>query len=275
MKCERIYLYEDRKDVYIDTYIRDTSREYPTNKRPAMLVFPGGGYGFCSDREAEPIANQYLAAGLSCFVLRYSVCENASKRMPDFSQPLLDASLAMSIIRKNADEWNVDTEKIAIIGFSAGGHLAGSLATMWNDEAIWNELDIPAESNKPNAAILAYPVLTFGDEYTHMGTRELLLGEYKDDEEYVKKYSLENNVSKDTPPTFLMHTAEDGAVSVVNSLAFATALSSNEVPFELHVFPFGGHGMSTGTKEVCHQENEYAARWVDLSVKWLKNTFDM
>ena len=274
MKCERIYLYEGNQEVYMDTYVRDTSREYPTNKRPAMLIFPGGGYGMCSDREAEPIANQYLAAGLSCFVLRYSVGENASRRMPDFSQPLLDASLAMAIIRKNAEEWNVDTEKIAIIGFSAGGHLAGSLATMWNDEKIWNELDIPAESNKPDAAILAYPVLTFGKR-THGGTRDNLLGAYCDDEAFIKKYSLENNVSKDTPPTFLMHTAEDGAVPVVNSLAFATALSENEIPFELHVFPFGGHGMSTGTKEVCHVENKYASRWVDLSVKWLKNTFDM
>ncbi len=274
MKCERIYLYEGNEDVYLDTYIRDTSSEYPTNKRPAILIFPGGGYGFCSDREAEPIANQYLAAGLSCFVLRYSVGKAASSRMPQFSQPLLDASLAMSIIRKNAEDWNVDSEKIAIIGFSAGGHLAGSLATMWNDESICDELQIPFGSNKPNAAILAYPVLTFG-ERTHGGTRDNLLGDYSDDETLVEKYSLEKNVTKDTPSTFIWHTAADGSVPVVNSLSFATSLSANGIPFELHVFPFGGHGMSTGTKEVCHEENKYAARWVDLSVKWLKNTFDM
>ena len=274
MKCERIYLYEDRKDVFIDTYIRDTSPEYPTNKRPAMLIFPGGGYGMCSDREAEPIANQFLAMGLSCFVLRYSVGENASRRMPEFSQPLLDASLAMSIIRKNAEEWNVDSEKIAIVGFSAGGHLAGSLATMWNDESIFNELGIPAGSNKPNAVILCYPVLTFG-ELTHMGTRENLLGKFSDDENLVKKYSLENNVSEDTPPAFIWHTAEDGAVPVRNSIMFASALSAKEIPFELQIFPFGGHGMSTGTKEVCQIENKYASRWVELSAKWLNITFDM
>ncbi len=274
MKCERIYLYEDRQDVYLDTYIRDTSREYPVNKRPAMLIFPGGGYGMCSDREAEPIANQYLALGMSCFVLRYSVGENASRRMPDFSQPLLDASLAMSIIRKNAEEWNVDSDKIAIIGFSAGGHLAGSLATMWNDKAIFDELKIPEGSNKPDAAILCYPVLTFG-ELTHGGTRDNLLGKYKDDENFIKKYSLENNVSSDTPPTFIMHTAEDGAVPVKNSLLFASALSEKKIPYELHIFPFGGHGMSTGTKEVCTVLNEYAGRWVELSAKWLKLTFDM
>ena len=273
MKCERIYLYEDRKDVYIDTYVRETSVEYPTNKRPAILVLPGGGYGMCSDREAEPIANQYLALGFNCFVLRYSVGEHASERMPRFSQPLLEASLAMSIIRKNAEEWNVEENKIAIIGFSAGGHLAGSLATMWNDEAIFKELGIPAESNKPNAAILCYPVLTFG-ELTHGGTRDNLLGKYKNDEEFIKKYSLENNVSQDTPPTFIMHTAEDGAVPVKNSLVFATALSENKIPFELHIFPFGGHGMSTGTSEVCHTPNEYAGRWVELSNKWLRKTLD-
>ena len=274
MKCERIYLYEDRQDVYLDTYIRDTSREYPVSKRPAMLVFPGGGYEFCSDREAEPIANQYLALGMSCFVLRYSVGENASRRMPDFSQPLLDASLAMSIIRKNAEEWGVDSDKIGIIGFSAGGHLAGSLATMWNDKAIYDELKIPEGSNKPNAAILCYPVLTFG-ELTHGGTRNNLLGKYKDDEVLVRKYSLENNVSADTPPTFIMHTAEDGSVPVKNSLMFAMALSEKKIPYELHIFPFGGHGMSTGTKDLCTLPNEYAGRWVELSAKWLKLTFDM
>ena len=274
MKCERIYLYEDRQDVYLDTYIRDTSREYPVSKRPAMLVFPGGGYEFCSDREAEPIANQYLALGMSCFVLRYSVGENASRRMPDFSQPLLDASLAMSIIRKNAEEWGVDSDKIGIIGFSAGGHLAGSLATMWNDKAMYDELKIPEGSNKPNAAILCYPVLTFG-ELTHGGTRNNLLGKYKDDEVLVRKYSLENNVSADTPPTFIMHTAEDGSVPVKNSLMFAMALSEKKIPYELHIFPFGGHGMSTGTKDLCTLPNEYAGRWVELSAKWLKLTFDM
>ncbi len=273
MKCERIYLYEDRKDVYLDTYIRDASSEFPTNKRPAMLVFPGGGYAMCSDREAEPIANQYLAMGMSCFVLRYSVGKNASACMPEFSRPLLDASLAMSIIRSHSDEWNIDSDKIAIIGFSAGGHLAGSLATMWNDEAIFSKLNIAPESNKPNAAILCYPVLTFG-EFTHEGTRDNLLGEYKN-EALIEKYSLENRVNADTPPVFIMHTAEDSAVPVENSLQFAKSLSRHKIPFELHVFPYGGHGMSTGTKEVCHEPNDYASRWVKISEKWLKLNFDL
>ncbi len=273
MKTERIYLYEDRKDVYLDTYIRTPSNEFPTNQRPAMLVLPGGGYFMCSDREAEPIANQYLAMGFNCFVLRYSVGESASMKMPEFSQPLLDASLAMSIIRKNAVEWNIDVDRIGIIGFSAGGHLAATLATMWNDEKLYKELDIPAKSNKPNAAILCYPVITFG-KLTHEGTRDNLLGKHKCDE-LIEKYSAENMVSKDTPPTFIMHTAEDNAVPVENSLKFATSLAQNNIPFELHVFPFGGHGMSTGTKEVCSVENEYAARWVKISEKWLKITFNI
>lgn len=274
MKCERIFLYEDRKDVYLDTYVRDFSNEFPTNTRPAMLVLPGGGYEMCSDREAEPIANQYLAMGFSCFVLRYSVGKNASMKMPDFSQPLLDASLAMSIIRKNADEWGIDSNKIAVIGFSAGGHLAASLATMWNDRKIYEDLNIPEESNKPNALILCYPVITFG-ELTHAGTRNNLLGEYKDNEELINKYSTEKRVSSDTPPTFIMHTAEDCSVPVENSLKFATALSENKIPFELHIFPFGGHGMSTGTSEVCHEPNDYASRWVKISEKWLKMTFNI
>ncbi len=274
MKCERIFLFEDRKDVYLDTYIRDFSEEFPTNKRPAMLVIPGGGYGICSDREAEPIANQYLALGFNCFVLRYSVGKRASEGMPHFSQPLLEASLAVFMIREHKTEWNIDENKIAVIGFSAGGHLAGCLATMWNDETVCSKLKIPAGSNKPNTVILCYPVITFGS-LTHKGTRSNLLGEYEDNSILISKYSLENNVSAATPPVFIMHTAEDNSVSVRNSLMFASALSENNIPFEMHIFPYGGHGMSTGKKEVCHTENPYASRWVEMSSKWLSQIFGL
>lgn len=270
MTSEKIYLYEDRTDVYLEVMLRTYSDEVAMKKRPAMLVCPGGGYGMCSDREAEPIACAFLASGFHAFVLRYSVSENASLQSPEFSQPLLDASLAMKIIRDNAEKWNVDSEKVAVIGFSAGGHLAGSLGTLWHEDYIYKKIDMPYGYNKPSAMILCYPVLS-GGEFAHRGSFNNLYGSTEQNAEFIKRFSLELCVSDKTVPTFLWHTAEDGAVPVENSLLFSMALSKENIPFELHVFPKGGHGMSLATAEVgC--DSPYVARWIGFAKKWLEET---
>ncbi len=272
MKSERIYLYEGEKTVYLDTYLCDESEEYSIGKRPAMLVVPGGGYHFCSAREAEPVARAYMNYGFNCFVLRYSCQEEASRFMPKCSKPLVDASLAMKVIRERKDEFNIDENKIAAVGFSAGGHLVASLGTLWNDESIKEFADMPYGINKPNAIILGYPVITFGLS-THGGTKDNLLGKYNNDEKLIEKYSCEKQVSENTAPAFIWHTATDGAVPVVNPLDFAKALAENNVPFELHVYPYGGHGMSIATKEVG-TEDPLISRWVSDSVRWVYSIFD-
>lgn len=272
MIYEKIFLHENEEDVTFEMFCCDPSPEYTVRKRPAMLILPGGAYASCSDREAEPVARYFLSKGYNCGILRYSVGLKASSMMPEASRPLLEASEAMSLMKKNADKWYIDPEKIAVIGFSAGGHLAGSLATLWNDEMITKHLDIEPGSNKPNAAILCYPVL-LTDEYTHQGSIDNLLGKYSTDEKLLAKYDIPSRVGKHTPPTFLWHTYTDDAVPVENSLRYCEEMrKKSDSSCELHMFLEGPHGMSTCTKEVgpaCFHNNH----WLDLCNEWLDRVF--
>lgn len=255
----------------LEVYCRGVSREIDLERRfPAMLICPGGGYGFVSDREAEPVALDYLGAGFNAFVLTYSV---APARYPS---ALLQAAAAMDHIRKNADKYHVDPDKIAVCGFSAGGHLAGSLACFWHEAFLAETLKTASENLRPNAAILCYPVIT-GGEKTHGGSFNNLCG---GDAALVQKMSLETAVTIHTPPTFLWHTATDGCVPVENSLLMAAALRRNGIPFELHVFAEGSHGLSTcayqsaGTNSP-NMINPEAAKWFGLCVAFLKKQLEL
>jgi len=270
MELKRINLREDNPNVYLDVYLNEDHETLSIRKRPMMLVIPGGGYHLCSKREAEPIARAYMAHGWNAAVLYYSLAENAVNM-----NPLEDASRAMAIIRRNAEEWHIYEDKIAVIGFSAGGHLAGWLSTMWHNEEIMKRCGITKRGeNRPDAAVLCYPVMTSGEK-AHKGSFYNILGTKEPTEEQLELYSLEKRVTDETPPCFLWHTFEDASVPVENSLYMAEALSAHKVHFELHVFPWGGHGMSLCTSEVLAQPNPYAARWVELSVKWLNETLGL
>ena len=231
---------------------------------PAILICPGGGYVMVSEREAEPVAKEYCAAGYHAFILSYSVKEDARE-----FQPLLQLAAAMAHIRKHAEEWHVDGNKIAVCGFSAGGHLAASLGVLFNDEtflARWKR----KENVRPDAMVLGYPVIT-ADEFAHEGSILNVSGAEKGSEAYTY-FGLDGHVDTETPVTFLWHTSEDGSVPVENSLRFAAALSAAKVPFELHVLPYGGHGMSVCTHEV-NTPDPYNARWVGWSIAWLNRIF--
>lgn len=268
MLYEKIFLHENEEDVTFEMLCCDDSPEYAVKKRPAILVLPGGGYGFCSDREAEPVARYFLALGYNCGILRYSVGAKASLLMPKASRPLVEASKAVSLMRENSDKWNIDSEKIVVLGFSAGGHLAGSLATLWDDDSIFEFLDIPRGSNKPNAAVLCYPVLR-SDEYAHRGSIELLLGKYVNDEKLLEKYDITNQVSDKTPPTFLWNTYNDNGVPMENALFYCQQMrKKSKSKCEFHMFYDGPHGMSTCTKEVGN-DDAYVRQWLDLCRKWL------
>lgn len=240
----------------LTTYILDGTR-----LRPAVLICPGGGYGFIADREGEAVAMQFCAAGFHAFVLRYTVNPG------HYRLPLLELSQAVAEVRKAADQWSPDPHRIAVCGFSAGGHLAASLGVHWY------KLD-DAPLNKPNALILSYPVITAG-EHRHAGSFQNLLGP-NPTPEMVEEMSLENQVSAHTPPTFLWHTVADQVVPVENSLLFATALQENKIPFELHIFPNGPHGLSLAVYETDDGRgvNPHAARWMQLCIEWLKELFD-
>lgn len=242
---------------YMETYILDGE------KRPAVLVIPGGGYSMITELETERIALSYNAAGFHAAVVYYCVSPHTHPL------PILNAARAMTILRENAEEWGIDTDKIIVCGFSAGGHLAASLCTLWNDAEIFDENEITAGLHKPNAAILCYPVITSG-EFAHKKSFKCVTGT-EDEKNYLwNKLSLENRVSGDVPPTFLWHTYEDKTVPVENSLMYASALKKAGVPFELHIFDKGWHGMSLVSDNVIWSkrklEREYP--WLKLSSDW-------
>ena len=245
-------------------YILDNSPEIDINrKRPAVLVCPGGGYSMVSDREAEPVAMKFLSNGYSAFVLTYSV------EPIGYPTQLLQAAKSIAYIRENAEEYNIHNDKILVCGFSAGGHLAANIGTLWEDEIIKKELGLKRGECKPNGMILAYPVITC-DEKGHKGSFDNLVG--AGDKSLYQKLSAEKQVSKNTPPAFIWHTFNDGTVPVENSLLFAAALAENNIPFELHIFSDGVHGLSLCT-EVTKVVNKRCEVWMDLCLKWIEENF--
>lgn len=211
------------------------------NKKPSILVVPGGGYNSTSPSEAEVVALKFIQKGYNAFVLTYSV-KGAEKIEPVRMEALKDISKAMVTIKENASIWNVDTENISAIGFSAGGHLVASLGVHHNKPFL-NEIK-KGYDICPKAILLSYPVISTTEDFTHMGSKNCLLGENATKEE-IEFMSLEKQISKDTPKTFLWHCMDDMSVNYENSIAFAKGLSKFDIPFEMHIFPYGAHGIST------------------------------
>ncbi len=269
MKIKEVDLYEffkiERKGAsggYVTVYARDESKEIKKRLRPAVLIFPGGGYGSLSDREAEPVALKFLANGFVAFVLSYSV-------KTKYPVPLIEAMLAMTYIRSQVNKYSINAEHICCIGFSAGGHLAGLLGSLTREEAELIDKDV--NKVKPNALILSYPVVTMG-EHTHFDSRAVITG---GDESLYAKLSVDKRITADSAPALIWHTYEDDCVPVENSLSLVAAYRENKVPFALHIFEYGGHGLSTADDETCdftiEQQHLYGVgKWFDLAIDWLK-----
>ncbi|MBE6903211.1 MAG: alpha/beta hydrolase [Ruminococcaceae bacterium] len=270
MKCERIYL----KDVYeflgadnanptLDVYIPDDASE-SKNAKPCMIVCPGGGYAYCSPREAEPIALKFVSEGFNTFVLTYST---ESYRFPT---QIREVAAAVEILYKNKEAWNCDISKICIIGFSAGGHLAAHYSTMFDCK----EVRAVFENSKPvNACVLCYPVISADLEVAHQGSFLNLIGHAPENQKEEDYFSCDKQVSDKTPPTFIWSTSFDEIVPIENSLRYATALSRHKIPYELHIYPYGNHGLATCDKMTNDQITEvieYAKPWIDEVKKWLR-----
>lgn len=241
------------------------SEQMEQRELPAIIICPGGAYQIVSDIEGEPVAKEYFAAGYHVFVLKYAVGVDAAK-----FNPLCQLASTILHIRKCSKEWMIAKDKIAVCGFSAGGHLAASLGTLYKNEKFLDAFKRDGNV-RPDAMILGYPVI-LADEYAHVDSIKNVSGAIPGSNEYAW-FSLEKHVDVSTPPTFLWHTANDNVVPVENSLQFASALSKVKVPFEYHVFPKGVHGLSACTKEVGHKD-EYNGRWVKWSIQWLDKLFE-
>lgn len=253
--------------AYLQDQIPEPSLQFA---RPAMIVCPGGAYAFCSPRESEPIALQFLRLGFNVFVLNYSVAPHK------FPQAICEVAATVDLIHTNASAWNIDVNKIAICGFSAGGHLAASYCTLRECDEVASMI----KAKPINAAILCYPVISAIPEVTHKASIFNISGKKEITPETQEKFSLERHVCKElTPPTFIWHTFADAGVSVNNSIFYAEALTREGIPFEMHVFPNGAHGMSTCDRQVLANYNDevckYNYAWLNLAEKWLKQLFNI
>lgn len=230
-------------------------------KRPALIVAPGGAYAFTSKREAEPVAFAFLARGFHTFVLDYRTGTENDVRYPE---QLLEIASAVDYVRKHAEELCVNAEEIFVVGFSAGGHLVGNLAIEY---ASVSEKAGRALDCKPTAVGLCYPVIS--KMHGHQNSYENLLNGYSEEakEKLLQTLNLNEAVTKDTPPAFLWATATDGAVPADNALRYALALAQNEVPYEIHIYPEGPHGLSVGSVEV--NEVHQGQAWLQRIPRWL------
>jgi acetyl esterase/lipase len=235
--------------------------EKPGAARTAMVICPGGGYGSLADHEGSHYAKFLNEQGISAFVLKYRL-GSAGYRHPVM---LNDAARAVRMVRARATEWNIDSNKIGIMGSSAGGHLASTLLTQFDagDEKAADPID--RQSSRPDLGVLCYAVITMG-EFTHQGSKKNLLGD-NPSAELVALLSGELQVKKTTPPCFIWHTWEDKVVPIENSLQFANALQKNKIPFDLHIYQKGGHGMGLGKLD---KETNQRHPWSQDLIFWLK-----
>ncbi|WPO78230.1 alpha/beta hydrolase [Flavobacterium sp. KACC 22761] len=227
-------------------------------KNTAVVICPGGGYALLShEKEGDDVAKWLQSIGVSAFVLKYRLPSDSIMKNKTIG-PLQDAQEAIRTLRRNADQWNLDVSKIGVLGFSAGGHLASTLSTHYNDK-VYESKD--KTSARPDFSILLYPVISMEDGITHRGSKENLLGKNASNE-MVAKYSNEKMVNKNTPKTFLMHATDDKSVPVENSINYYLALKQNKVSVEMHLYENGGHGFGLGIAGTNKN-------WPNACEKWL------
>lgn len=228
-----------------------------TQKRAAIVVCPGGGYRNLAAHEGQPLAELFAAQGMVGAVLTYHISPEKH------TLPYADACRAIRLLRSQANELNIDAARVGIMGFSAGGHLAATVATQ--PELFQDPQDNLAGkiSARPDRVILGYPVISF-QEFAHKGSAEALLGKGADDK-LLQQFSNDQQVTAQNPPAFLFHTADDAGVPVENSLRFAAACSKHKVPFALHVYPHGRHGVGMAL------DNPALKSWTTLLVDWLSD----
>ena len=235
----------------------------------AVVICPGGGYGFlAADHEGKQVAEFFNSLGVQAFVLKYRIVQK-DRPGPLGKAPLLDAQRAIRTVRAKAKDHGIDPTRIGLIGFSAGGHLASTAGTHF-DDGDKNAADpIDQVSSRPDWLVLGYPVVSMEPGVTHGGSRNNLLGK-EPDAKLVEEFSNEKQVTEKTPPTFIFHTDEDKAVPVENALRFYLALKKAKVPGEIHIYEKGRHGVGLGSDPKWTGGDSYTASWPQHLAAWLK-----
>lgn len=277
-------------------YLQEPNKEIDINRKsPVMVVVPGGAYMWTSWREEEPIALEFLGKGFSCIVAQYATedlsfydgkHDYSKEPVSVFPNPLVDLAKIIAYVRENAEEWNLDTNSINVIGFSAGGNLTAQLGVYWNTDWLEKLVEKPRKEYQPNSICLAYgaPHMAKSPEKDRYKQTKKLSGPNMVDyatlgndqsKERIRLVNMTEAVSTDVPPAFIWHTMEDPYVPVASALNFASQLEEKMVPFELHIYQKGKHGLAladlrTDSKKDRSQSNEQAATWKRLYLGWLK-----
>ncbi|MBQ4377969.1 MAG: alpha/beta hydrolase [Treponema sp.] len=268
-----------KKDVFLKTYLHETFPFNSERKRPFALIIPGGAYNHVGIREGEPVAVKMNSLGFHAAILNYTI------KPMKFPDALTDLANAVALIRSNAEKWNIDPHKIVVIGFSAGGHLAGSLGAFWNSEFLKDYVQHAPEEIKPDALLLSYPVITSNNKYWHEESIKNVIGSISPEnaekicrslgkENMTEVVSIEKNITKDFPPAFIWHTLQDECVPAKNTLLLADSLYEAGIDCEYHLFNRGKHALSLATEESSHSgridiEKE-CSLWPELFINWLE-----
>lgn len=262
---EKIFFDPQDDRVFLEVY---AVNDPVVSERDAILVIPGGGYSGVSAREGIYTSLAFLGKGINTFVLTYSTGEHAI-----YPRQLLDAGRALKYIKDNAEKYHINPDRIFALGYSAGGHLLGTLTTLYPIAEA--ELGVPRDYLKIRGAIFCYPVIT-AFEGAHEGSFKNLLkkplSEYT--EEQKNLLSIEKNITENSPPAFIWHTSEDRGVPIVNSLKLAKAYYDAKIPVELHIYPHGPHGIAVATEYSSNGREDYvqprAEAWVSEAYKWMQ-----
>jgi acetyl esterase/lipase len=259
----------DTTDVIHVTNIQipDITIYLPSKKNAtgqAVVICPGGGYwALAYSLEGIDIAKWLNSKGIAGIILKYRLPTSEGQIIP-YESPLMDAKRALRLVRYHASEWNIDPERVGIMGFSAGGHLASTLGTHFDYGETYATDVVERISCRPDFMVLVYPVITMTKPFMHKGSRNALIGE-NPEKVLAEKYSNELQVTEETPPTFIVHAGDDKAVPVENSLVFYKALVDDDVPAEMHIYPNGGHGFSLAINK------GYLAGWTDACITWIRS----
>ena len=253
------------KDAKLTTYLISHSESIDITARPMIIICPGGGYEYVSDREGEMLALQWAAYGYHAAVLRYSIAPAV------YPTALLELASVVKMMKEHAKEWHIMPDKILVQGSSAGGHLAANYAMFWKKSFLSEKLGVSSDMLRPAGVILNYPVISSG-EYAHEGSFRKLLG--SDYDTMKEELSLENQVTDDMPPAFIWHTNEDGTVPAENSLFLALAMREKGISVELHLYAKGGHGLSLADERTVSRERKEiipeCQSWITLANTWMK-----